>query len=117
MAFKLNGIIMRMCRQSKHLSSNNKRMTRRLLNADEAFKITPADQVQVQKLQAGAKLSGGVHNLPPKLPKRKDLCRLLGLNEQDVDLMIVPEVKVAQKSAVTVPQMHYICIISQHLFT
>ena len=86
--------------QSKKLSSNNKRMTRRLLNADEAFKITPADQVQVQKLQAGAKLSG-VHNLPPKLPKRKDLCRLLGLNEQDVDLMIVPEVKVAQKVALS----------------
>ena len=39
-----------------------------------------------------------------KLPKRKDLCKLLGLNEQDVDLMIVPEVKVAQKVALKWPQ-------------
>lgn len=38
----------------------------------------------------------------PVIPRRKDLCRLLGLNEKDVDLMIVPEVRVAaQKVALT----------------
>ena len=68
---------------------SNKRMTKRLLNESEAFGVVdhlpadPAHKLTTQKL----------------LPKRKDLCKLLGLNEQDVDLMIVPEVKVAQKVA------------------
>lgn len=65
-----------------------KRMTRRLLTEAEAFDKSP-------------KSSSGNPALPLKLPKRKDLCKLLGLNEQDVDLMIVPEVKVAQKVALS----------------
>lgn len=65
---------------------NNKRMTKRLLTSSEVFK----EKTQHQKTQQ-----------LPKLPKRKDLCKLLGLNEQDVDLCIVPEVKVAQKVALS----------------
>ena len=64
---------------------SNKRMTKRLLNESEAFSYD-STETQVKLNQQ-------------KLPKRKDLCKLLGLNEQDVDLMIVPEVKVAQKVA------------------
>lgn len=71
---------------SKAKKISNKRMTRRLLNYQEqAYGSTGVPVVQAAK----------------KLPKRKDLCKLLGLNEQDVDLCIVPEVKVAQKVALT----------------
>lgn len=78
-------VILRINPDKPELKSNNKRMTRRLLNSSEAFKET--QQHKTQQL--------------PKLPKRKDLCKLLGLNEQDVDLCIVPEVKVAQKVALS----------------
>ena len=74
---------------------NNKRMTRKLLNESETFhKTTNSNQ---NELVQGIPVQ--VTNL--NLPRRKDLCKLLGLNEQDVDLMIVPEVKVAQKVALS----------------
>ena len=72
---------------------NKKRMTRRLMTDSEAF-----SQTEVPSTTSGAMPTPSAL---PKLPKRKDLCRLLGLNEQDVDLMIVPEVKVAQKVALS----------------
>lgn len=71
---------------------SNRRMTKRLLNESEAFSVVQEEvpsSIDASKLISKGKL----------LPKRKDLCKLLGLNEQDVDLMIVPEVKVAQKVA------------------
>ena len=71
---------------------NNKRMTRKLLNESETFHKTSAPPNAVQLQACPANLN---------LPRRKDLCKLLGLNEQDVDLMIVPEVKVAQKVALS----------------
>ena len=72
---------------------SNKRMTKRLLNESEAFSVVQ-EEVSPNSIDASKLISKG-----KLLPKRKDLCKLLGLNEQDVDLMIVPEVKVAQKVA------------------
>jgi len=68
-------------------------MTKRLLDESEAFQTTDQESRMMKLLQQ--------QQQPPKLPKRKDLCKLLGLNENDVDLCIVPEVKVAQKVALS----------------
>ncbi len=84
----------------------SKRMTKRLLNEAEAFdEILSANpsEMGAAKITAFTPENLPPSALPPKvpIPKRKDLCKLLGLNEADVDLLIVPEVRVAQKVALS----------------
>jgi hypothetical protein len=76
---------------------NNKRMTRRLLMNPGPYHCDKDLDMTTQ-----ATSSKKPQQCPKIIPRRKDLCRLLGLNEQDVDLMIVPEVRVAaQKVALS----------------